>query len=141
MDWRSDAERNAANWTQANSDYTDENAIFHAGVKLNSGSPVAVAAKGVVMISGPSAVDSISGKVLSADGRPLRNAVVTLSGNSLSTRMRSATTSFGTYTFSGLQPGDTYIVTVATQRYTFAVPSRVISLVDNLNDIDFVADQ
>src|SRR5580765_4470786 len=26
MNWRSDAERNAANWTQANSDYTDENA-------------------------------------------------------------------------------------------------------------------
>jgi SAM-dependent methyltransferase len=26
MDWRSDAERNAANWTRANADYTDENA-------------------------------------------------------------------------------------------------------------------
>ena len=26
MGWRSDAKRNAANWTQANSDYTDENA-------------------------------------------------------------------------------------------------------------------
>jgi len=47
----------------------------------------------------------------------------------------------GYFSIEGLQTGQTYVVTVSSQRYTFSTPSRVISLVDNVVDANFVADQ
>jgi hypothetical protein len=52
----------------------------------------------------------------------------------------ATTGSFGYYSFDGLQTGETYVVTVASKRFTFQVPSRVISLIDNVADADFIAD-
>jgi hypothetical protein len=40
----------------------------------------------------------------------------------------------------GLRTGETYVVTVNSQRFTFSAPSRVISLIDNVADADFVAE-
>ena len=39
----------------------------------------------------------------------------------------------------GLTAGETYVVTANSQRYTFQVPSRVYTLVDNIVDADFTA--
>jgi hypothetical protein len=50
------------------------------------------------------------------------------------------TGSFGWFAFDGLPTGETYVVTVNSRRFTFSTPSRVITLVDNLADVDFVAD-
>jgi len=83
---------------------------------------------------------NISGRVSTADGRGIRNATVVLTGNSLAQPLVSTTGSFGYYTFAGLRAGETYVLTVNSQRYTFSTPSRVISLVDNVVDADFVAD-
>jgi hypothetical protein len=83
---------------------------------------------------------AISGRVMTADGRPIRNAVVTISGNSLPEQRVFQTGTFGYYMFDGLQTGETYVVTVNSRRFTFQVPARVISLVDNVTDADFIAD-
>ncbi len=53
--------------------------------------------------------------------------------------MRVQTGSFGYYNFEGLQTGQTYIITVNSRRYVFTVPTRVVSLSDNIADLDFVA--
>ena len=82
---------------------------------------------------------SISGRVTTADGNGIRNATATITGNSLTTPIVTTTGSFGYYTFDGLRSGETYVVTVNSTRYTFSAPSRVISLVDNVVDADFVA--
>lgn len=83
---------------------------------------------------------SLSGRVTTADGRGIRNARVVISGNGLPEPRTVATGSFGYFSFQGLTAGQTYVVTVNSQRYTFSVPSRVITLVDNVDDADFVAD-
>jgi len=83
---------------------------------------------------------SISGRVMTADGRPIRNATVTITGNSLMEPRTFQTGTFGYYMFDGLQTGETYVVTVNSRRFTFQVPARVISLIDNVADADFVAD-
>ena len=83
---------------------------------------------------------SISGRVMTADGIAIRNAEVTVTGNSLTTPLRVSTSSFGYFSFDGLQTGETYVVTVNSRRYTFQTPSQVISLIDNVSDLDFVAD-
>jgi hypothetical protein len=84
---------------------------------------------------------SLAGRVTTADGRGIRNAHVVISGNGLPESRTVTTGSFGYYSFDGLTAGQTYVVTVNSQRYTFSVPSRVITLVDNLADVNFTADQ
>jgi hypothetical protein len=83
---------------------------------------------------------SISGRVTTADGRPIRNANVVISGNALEHPITVATGSLGWFTFDGLATGETYVVTVNSRRFTFSTPSRVITLIDNVADADFVAD-
>ena len=84
---------------------------------------------------------SMSGRVTTASGAGIRNARVTISGNGLPEPRVVTTGSFGYFSFEGLTAGETYVVTVNSQRYTFAVPSRVITLVDNVVDADFVANE
>jgi hypothetical protein len=84
---------------------------------------------------------SIAGRVTTADGRGIRNAKVVVTGNSLEQPLIATTGSFGYYSLQGLTAGETYVVTVNSKRYTFTTPSRVITLVDNLTDIDFVSNE
>jgi hypothetical protein len=95
---------------------------------------------GIEFLSSTTAQASISGRVLTASGQGIRNAKVVITGNSLAQPITTTTGSFGYFTFEGLQTGETYVVTVFSKRYTFSQPSRVISLVDNIADADFVAD-
>lgn len=81
----------------------------------------------------------VSGRVTTADGSGIRNAKVVITGNSLAQPLVATTGSFGYYMFDGLRAGETYVITVNSQRYTFSAPSRVISLIDNVVDADFTA--
>jgi hypothetical protein len=88
----------------------------------------------------PTAADvSLSGRVTTADGRGVTNAVIVLTGNALAQPMMVKTGSFGYYRFDNLEAGETYIVTVNSKRFIFSVPSRVVSVPDNVSNIDFVA--
>ena len=88
----------------------------------------------------PTAADvSLSGRVTTADGRGVTNAVIVLTGNSLPQPMMVKTGSFGYYRFENLEAGETYVVTVNSKRFIFSVPSRVVSVPDNVSNIDFVA--
>jgi hypothetical protein len=82
----------------------------------------------------------ISGRVTTANGNGIRNATVVITGSSLPAPIVATTGSFGYYSFDGLKSGETYVITVNSRRYTFSMPSRVISLVDNIVDADFIAD-
>ena len=95
---------------------------------------------GLEFFSATAANASVSGRIVTSDGFGIRNAKVVITGNSLSSPIVATTGSFGYFTFEGLRTGETYVVTVNSQRYTFGKPSRVISLVDNVVDADFTAD-
>jgi hypothetical protein len=84
---------------------------------------------------------SVSGRITTAGGLPIRNAIVSISGGSLPAGTKAQTGSFGWYTFSGLQSGQTYTITVGARRYTFAQPSRMITPQANVTDFDFIAEQ
>lgn len=83
---------------------------------------------------------SLGGRILTASGAGIRNAVVTLSGGNLPAPVTVLTGSFGYYNFQGLQTGMTYTVTVSTKRHTFAQPTRTITLQSDVNNSDFVAE-
>ncbi|HQY68773.1 MAG TPA: carboxypeptidase regulatory-like domain-containing protein, partial [Pyrinomonadaceae bacterium] len=77
----------------------------------------------------------VAGRVLTSDGRGLRNATVTLT-DSHGNRRTAITSSFGSYRFEDVEAGDTYIIAVNSRRYRFA--TRVVNVTDSLSDVDFV---
>ena len=82
----------------------------------------------------------VSGRVMTAGGLPIRNAIVSISGPNIPTGAQSQTGSFGWFTFSGLEPGETYTVTVVAKRNTFSQPSRTVTPQTDVTNFDFVAE-
>jgi len=83
---------------------------------------------------------TISGRVLSADGRGITNAVVTISGGDLTQPITVRSGRAGGFVFTDIPSGETYVITVATRRFQFSNPSRIVSAIDNISGIDFTAD-
>ncbi len=78
---------------------------------------------------------SVSGRVMTPDGRGLRSATVSIT-DSNNVKRTTTTSSFGFYSFDAVQTGQTYTIAVSSRSYRFA--SRVVSVAGNLTDIDFV---
>lgn len=93
-----------------------------------NGSPLAPTAANV----------SIGGRVLTAEGQGIRNALVTLTdgGGAIHT---TVTGTFGYYNFAEIQIGQTVIVSVTAKRYAFAQPAVVLSLTENVSEINFIS--
>lgn len=77
----------------------------------------------------------VAGRVMTPDGRGVRNAVVEMTDPNGITRT-VVTSSFGYYRFEGVMVGNSYIMGVRSRQYRF-VP-RVVTVLDTLNDVDFV---
>ncbi len=80
---------------------------------------------------------SVSGRVTAANGNGIRNIVVSLIDSNGQTRT-TKTTSFGYYNFDEVPLG-TAVIAVSSKRFTFADPTKILSLTDNLSDVDFTA--
>lgn len=82
---------------------------------------------------------SISGRILAADGRGIRNVIVSLT-NALGGEIRFANSgSFGYYRFEDIPVSETYILTVRSKRFVFVPDTRVITLLDELTELNFTA--
>lgn len=92
-----------------------------------------------MMILQPTAAEvSVAGRVLTAQGNGLTNARVYLTSEAGNVRT-ALTGPFGYYRFDNVGVGEIYIVTVSSKRYQFS--SRLLSLVDAVEDLDLTADQ
>ncbi len=78
---------------------------------------------------------TVSGRVLTSDGRGLRNATVLITDSNGLTRS-STTSSFGLYSFDNVATGQQYTVRVQSRIYRFA--SRTLTINDNVVNLDFV---
>ena len=111
---------------------TARSAYFPANGMLTPGAP---------NTSPTSAGASISGRVTTSRGRGIGNVRVMLSGGRLEQPVYTQTSPFGYYRFQGIAAGETYVITVFSKSFNFSQPSRVFSLLDNIADADFVADE
>lgn len=120
--------------------YSPTGALFW--VSPNLGGPIYNLATPRDLVGAPAlptaAGVSISGRVLTADGSGLRNAVVDLTDRN-GTVQATRTSSFGYYRFENVTAGETYIVSVSSKRFTFA--PRVVTVSDDIADLDFTAEQ
>ncbi len=80
---------------------------------------------------------SISGRVLNSHGRPISGARIQLMDQS-GTTWTAMTNPFGLYSLEEIPVGGTYLVDVSHKRFFFN--SRVISVKDNVTDVDFTAE-
>lgn len=81
---------------------------------------------------------SISGKVLTNEGRGLVNAIVILTDSQGAIRT-ARTTSFGSFRFNELESGQTYIIGVKSKQYSF-VP-QAVSVFNDISDLILTAQQ
>nr|HMS43366.1 hypothetical protein [Pyrinomonadaceae bacterium] len=77
---------------------------------------------------------SVGGRVMTSDGRGLRDATITLtlpSGETLQTRASS----FGYFNFEDIEAGQNVIVQVNSKNYQFA--PQIVTLKDNVTNLEF----
>lgn len=80
---------------------------------------------------------SVGGRVITADGTGVSKARVLLTDQHGSTRF-VLTSNFGYFTFTSVEAGAVYVVTVTSKRYSFA--GQVVNVSDNVTDLNFIAD-
>lgn len=94
---------------------------------------------GTVTVTAPTAATvSVSGRVLSSQGRGIRNVTITMTdaqGNERTAR----TTGFGYYRFDEVAAGETVTLTAKARRYRFTQSSIVRTTNESFSDADFVA--
>jgi hypothetical protein len=88
----------------------------------------------VVVFGATAAGVDISGRVLTPDGRGLRNALVSLVSSNGNRRVVT-TSSFGYYRFENIEAGGTYVISIGSKRYNFS--PRIVQVIDTLTDVDF----
>lgn len=81
----------------------------------------------------------ISGRVKAANGNGIRNAVLILN-DSNGAIQTARTASFGYFQFDDVRVGETYILSIASKRFTFSNSTRVLSVFEELTDIDFISE-
>ena len=82
---------------------------------------------------------SVGGRVLTADGRGIRNVMITLTGANGETRT-VLSSAFGYYRFTEIAAGGTYIFSVHSKRFTFSQPTQLLSIIQDTDDVNFIAD-
>lgn len=82
---------------------------------------------------------AISGRVQTVKGRGIRNVRVTLTDSNGNSRT-SLTGVGGNYKSTDLAAGETYIISVTAKRYTFVQATRVLSVNEDIQGVDFIAE-
>jgi hypothetical protein len=96
---------------------------------------------GCVVALAPSAANAnISGRVVTSTGQGIPYATITITGGEIAP-VTLRTNGFGYYNASDIPTGGIYVVTVSSKSYTFATPTRTVSLEDSVADVDFVSEQ
>jgi len=94
----------------------------------------------IIMAAPTAAMVTVSGKVLTGQGRGVRNAMVMMTdadGN-----VRTTTTStFGYYQFTEVPAGKTCVFNVSHKLYQFTQPSLILTIIEDAESVNFVAVQ
>lgn len=121
---------------------TNPNGTWQLFVRDDAGLPIMMNVNGVIaggwgleFLPPTSAGVEISGRVLTSDGRGIRNAMVTITRPDGSTRT-AVSSSFGYYRFDGIEAGETVVISANSRSYRFK--PRVVQVFDSISDLDLV---
>ncbi len=109
----------------------------NTGAMRNGTITVAGAVITVNQLAAPTAANvSVAGRLLTAGGSGIRNAIVTLTDTQGNIRT-ARTNSFGYYRFVDVGVGATYTLTPNSKAYTFDPASRLLNVEEDVAGIDF----
>ena len=81
----------------------------------------------------------VGGRVITSGGRGIGNVRVTLADQT--GQVRTALTSpFGYYQFTDISTGETYTISVSSKGYSFDQPTRITTVNDAVDDLNFISD-
>lgn len=80
----------------------------------------------------------VSGRVVTANGQGISKTLVSLDDGTGSPRT-SLTNAFGYFSFDDVPTGVTYSISASNKRYQFVTPTRVMTIMEVVNDADFTA--
>jgi hypothetical protein len=80
----------------------------------------------------------VGGRIVTAYGAGIRNSAIRLTAQDGSEKT-TYTGSFGYYRFDAVRAGETYVLSVSAKRFTFAQPTVVIGVFDEMTGLDFTA--
>ncbi len=83
---------------------------------------------------------SITGRITTANGVPIKNISVVLSEGELAAPRYALTNQFGYYTFSDLPVTETYSVSISSKRFNFNVDQQILMLNHDEQSVDFIAE-
>ncbi len=91
--------------------------------------------------SAPTAANTtVSGRVTNANGNGLANIRITLQNGTSAAPRIIQTNSFGFYSFTEVAVGATYTQTISSKKYRFAEPTRIITVLEEVTNADFVSE-
>ena len=114
--------------------YNPATRVCRVSQTVTSLSPFAVAQ----ILSPTAAGVSVGGRVTTANGRGISNATVTMTDASGTVRT-ARTSAFGYYRFDDVTAGATYVFTVGSKRFHFGQSAQARSVLEETDDINFVA--
>ena len=82
---------------------------------------------------------SIRGKIRTTNGAGIRNVRVTLTQIATGEARSALSSAFGYYRFDDVMVGQIYLLTVNSKQFTFEPNERIVTLLDEIADEDFVA--
>lgn len=121
---------------------TQPNGTWNLYIYDDTGSDVGTLASWSLMletVTATSAPVELSGRVVTGYGAGIKNVAITVQGGDTTKPITVITGTFGRYAIKGLSAGQSYIVSVGAKKYVFTDPVRIVSLDDNVTDLDFVA--
>lgn len=92
----------------------------------------------ISLVAPTSATVGIAGRVVNSSGNGIPNTVVTITDAGGESR-RVLTNGFGNYYFNNITVGQTYIVTASHKRFQFEPPNYLVTVSNDLVDVDFRA--
>lgn len=109
------------------------------GIRLVCGVVQSLSPFALASVDAPSAAHvSVGGRVTTAGGYGIANAQITISSADGSRRL-ARTNPFGYYRFDDVSAGENYVLSVAAKRYTFNQPTMIVSVTEELTDVNFIA--
>jgi hypothetical protein len=84
---------------------------------------------------------TVSGKVKTADGRPIKGASVVIRDAETNAVIRTALSSpFGYYRLDQIETGRLYALSVSHKRYIFALPAHLLEINEDRTGVDFTGE-
>ncbi len=113
--------------------------IYDFTVRTSSGANSLTTNYRIVIAAPTAASVAVSGRILTADGRGISAARVSIVNHNGETRT-ALTNSFGYYRFNEISAGETYVVSIAHKRFQFADNPRALTVQEAISELNFTAE-